>query len=121
MVARSVDDLLNDRPKGDWEMLFDCERDGGKVGIQVFGAKRSMTSHGKRDARNEQGGIGDEGQTRRQNASERQRRGWSLAVEAAHVDSENIIHQGHDHTALSCLRLVVVKHQDCDFGVCSLG
>lgn len=39
-------------------------------------------------------------------------------MEAGHVGPEDIIHQGHGHTALSGLRLIVVRHQDCDFGVC---
>ena len=73
-----------------------------------------MTSHGKKDAKNERGGTADEGYTRRQNASEWRRRGWSLAVEAEHVGPENIIHQGYDHTALSGLRLAVARFQDCD-------
>ena len=75
-----------------------------------------MTSHGKKDARGEQRGIADEGQSRQKNASERQRRGWSLAVEAEHVGLESIIHQRYDHTALYGLRLIVVRHQGCDFG-----
>jgi hypothetical protein len=101
--------------------LFGCERDGGETGYQILFARRSMTSHGKKDARSEQGGIADEGQTRQQNASERQRRGWSLVVEAEHAGPENIIHQGYDHMALSCLRLILVRCQDCDSRVCSFG
>ena len=85
----------------------------------MFHARCSMTSHGKKDARSEQCGIADEGQTRRQNASEWKRRGWSLAVEAEHVGPENIIHRRYDHTALPGLRLIVVRHQGCNFGVCS--
>ena len=99
-------------------MLFDRERDDGEGWYQIFVARVSMTSHGKKDVRSEQGGIADEGQTRPQNDSEWRRCGWSLAVEAEHVGPENIIHQRHDHTALSGLRLMVVRHQDCDFGVC---
>lgn len=62
--------------------LFGCERDGGKIEVEISHTRPSMTSHGKKDARSEQFGTADEGQTRRQNASEWQRRGWSLAVEA---------------------------------------
>ena len=101
-------------------MLVDRERDDGEGWYQIFDARVSVTSHGKKDARSEQGGIADEGQTRRQNASEWQRRGWSLAVEAEHVGLENIIHQRYDHSALSGLRLIVVRYQDCDFEVCLL-
>ena len=80
-----------------------------------------MTSHGRKGARSEQRGIADEDQTRRQNASEWRRRGWSTAVEAERVGSENIIHHGKDHTALHGLRLVVGRLQDCGFVICSFG
>jgi hypothetical protein len=101
--------------------LFGCERDGGEAGNQICQARSSMISHGKEDARSEEGGIADEGQTRQRNASEWQRRGWSLVVEAEHAGPENIIHQGYDHTALSGLRLIVAKHQDRSLGVCLFG
>jgi hypothetical protein len=101
--------------------LFGCMRDGGEGGYQIGQARPSMTSHGKKDASSEQIGTADEGQTRRQNASEWQGRGWSLVVEAEHAGPENIIHQGYDHTAESGLRLIVVGHQDRDVEVCSFG
>jgi hypothetical protein len=91
--------------------LFGCERDGGEVGYQICQARPSTTSHGKKDARSEQSGTADEGQTRQQNASEWQRRGWSLVVEAEHAGPENIIHQGYGHTVLSGLRPIVARLQ----------
>ena len=101
--------------------LFGCERDGGVAGYQICQARPSMISHRKEDARDEQGGIADEGQTRQRNASEWQRRGWSLVVEAEHAGPENIIHQGYHHTALFGVRLVVAEHQNRDSRVCSFG
>jgi hypothetical protein len=91
--------------------LFGCERDGGEAGYQICQARPSTTSHGKKDARSEQSGTADEGQTRQQNASEWQRRGWSLVVEAEHAGPENIIHQGYGHTVLSGLRPIVARLQ----------
>lgn len=52
------------------QVWFDRGRDDRAVGYHIFHARRSMTSHGKKDAKNEQGGTADEGYTRRQNASE---------------------------------------------------
>ena len=94
---------------------------GKLVGYHIFDGRSSMTSHGKKDARSEQGGISAKGQMRPQNDSECRRRGWSLAVEAEHVGLENIIHRRYDHTALYGLRLIVARHQGCDFGFCSFG
>ena len=82
---------------------------------QISCAKYSTRAHGKIGARSERRGTADEGQTRRQNASEWQRRGWSPAAEARHVGSEKIIHQCCDHTALFGLRLYAGKHRKCDF------